>query len=208
LEIIDLNASVRLKTGNSPARALRRAGMLPAVLYGPGIDPVSLTIDAKDLKKALKKGKIGQSLFSLKVGNWEGYTKTVMIKELQSHPLNNAYIHADFYEIAMDRKITVSVPVIATGKCRGVEMGGLLQVIRRELEITCLPGQIPESVILDVSDLDMGDSIHVEDVPLPEGVEIHMDVNFTIITVLAQKMGEETGGEAQAGSEEGSSETA
>jgi large subunit ribosomal protein L25 len=206
LEIIELNASIRSKTGNSPARALRRAGMLPAVLYGPGIEAVSLTLDAKDLKNALKKGKIGQSLFNLKVGNGDGYIKTVMIKELQSHPLTHSYIHADFYEIAMDRKITVAVPVVTTGKCKGVELGGLLQVIRRELEITCLPGQIPGSVILDVSDLDVGDSIHVEDVPLPEGVEIHTDINFTIITVSAPKADEGSGGEVQGGAEEASSE--
>ena len=191
MEIIELNANVRSTTGNGAARALRREGRIPAVLYGPGIASVSISIDVKELETALKKGSIGQSLFNLKVKNGDTYSKTVMIKELQSHPLTQNFLHADFYEIAMDREITVNVPVSTIGKSKGVEFGGLLQIIRRELEITCLPTQIPESIEIDITDLDIGDAIHAEEIALPEGVSIDTDVNFTVVTVLSPKIEEE-----------------
>lgn len=191
MEIIELNANIRSTTGNGAARALRRDGKIPAVLYGRGIDPVTLTVDIKELENALKKGSIGQSLFNLKVQNGDTYSKTVMIKELQYHPLSLNFLHADFYEIAMDRKITVNVPVVTKGKSEGVELGGLLQIVRRELEITCLPTRIPDTIEIDISDLNIGDSIHADEIPLEEGNEIQTDVNFTVLTVLAPKVEEE-----------------
>ena len=208
MEIIELNANVRSTKGNGAARALRRDGKIPAVLYGRGIGSVSLTVDIKELETALKMGSIGQSLFNLKVQNGDTYSKTVMIKELQYHPLNLNFLHADFYEIAMDRKITVNVPVVTVGKSEGVELGGLLQIVRRELEITCLPTQIPESIEIDITDLNIGDSVHAEDIALGEGIEILTDVNFTVATVLAPKLeeeeeeGEEEGEELEEGAEE------
>jgi len=200
LEIIELNANVRTNTGNGAARVLRREGNIPAVLYGRGIESVSLSVNIKELENALKKGSIGQSLFNLKVQNGDTYSKTVMIKELQYHPLTLNFLHADFYEIAMDRKITVNVPVVTVGKSQGVELGGLLQIIRRELEVTCLPTLIPESIEIDVTDLDIGDAIHAEDIPLPDGIEIQTDVNFTVVTILAPKV--EGAGEEEEGLEE------
>jgi len=209
LEIKELNANVRSTTGNGAARALRREGKIPAVLYGPGMASVSLIIDIKELETALKKGNIGQSLFNLKVKNGDTYSKTVMIKELQSHPLTQNFLHADFFEIAMDREITVNVPVSTIGKSIGVELGGLLQVIRRELEIICLPTQIPESIEIDVTDLEIGDAVHAEDIKLPEGISIDTDVNYTVVTVLTPKVEEEEEEEEEAEElEEGAEEEA
>jgi large subunit ribosomal protein L25 len=94
----------------------------------------------------------------------------------------------------MDQKIKVMVPVVTTGKCVGVELGGMLQIIRRELEVFCLPDQIPENITIDITDLDIGDSFHVEDLQLEGDVEIPADVNFTILTVLSPKAEEEEGG--------------
>jgi large subunit ribosomal protein L25 len=112
--------------------------------------------------------------------------------------VSRSFLHVDFYEVAMDRKIYVPVPVAVTGKCIGVENGGVLQLVRHELEVFCLPGNIPDDITVDVSQLDIGDAIHVEDLQLPADVEIPHDVNFTVLTVSATRKETEGGEEAQA----------
>jgi large subunit ribosomal protein L25 len=196
LNVIELNAAVRTTAGNGPARALRRNGRIPAVLYGPETQPVMLSVQMNELEKALKHAKFGQVIFSLAIDNAKESAKTVMIKELQAHPLTGGYLHADFYEVDMNRKITVSIPVVTTGKCKGVEDGGILQIVQRELDVICLPMQIPQSIEIDISDLGIGDSVHVKDIPTREGIEIPYDVNFTVMTVVAPKADERPGGEA------------
>jgi len=191
LELLDLKASVRTETGNSPARALRRDGRIPAILYGPDIkEPVMLSIVSRELEDAMKKSKSSQMLLNLIVENGDKASHSVMLKDLQTHPVRRSFIHADFYEVSMDRKIKVMVPVTTKGKCIGVELGGMLQIIRRELEALCLPNDIPESVEIDVTDLDAGDSVHIEDISV-EGVDFPADVNFTVLTVLSGKVKDE-----------------
>lgn len=202
MEIIELKANVRSTVGNGPARVLRRDGKIPAILYGPKTKPILLHVRAHDLELALKKGKIGQSLFNLTVENGDSFSKTVMIRELQTQPLTRALLHADFYEIAMDRKTTVSVPVVVVGKAKGVELGGLLQVIRREITVSCLPSNIPDVIKIDISKLGIGDSLHARDIPLGEGIEIESDVNFTVVTVLSPKIEIDEQGEKEAEEEE------
>ena len=187
MEPIELKTTVRTSTGNGPARALRRQGRIPAVLYGPGKAPVLLSVDKTALEQVLKKGETGQLLLNLVIQNGKKSKKIAMIKELQTNPVTRGFLHVDFYEIAMDRKIRVNVPVITKGIAKGVELGGVLQIVRRELEVLCLPGDIPETFEIDISDLDIGESVHVEEIPFGEGVEIPSDVNFTVITVLSPK---------------------
>jgi len=201
LETIELKTTVRNTVGNGPARELRRQGRIPAVLYGPGKEPVLLSIDQNEFEKILKNQKTGHLLLDLVIRNGKESKRTAMIKELQTNPVSQAFLHVDFYEISMDRKIRVNVPVVAIGKAQGVELGGILQTVRRELEVLCLPGEIPASFEIDITNLDIGDSIHVEDIPLAEGVEISADVNFTVITVLSPKMEAEE--EAEEEGEEG-----
>jgi len=205
LEQFDIHATVRKTTGNSPARVLRRAGQMPAVLYGPGTEPVLLSVNVKELEQILKKGNIGSIVLNVMIQNGKEITKPAMIKELQSHPVSGNFLHVDFYEIDMRRKINVMIPVIAKGKCKGVELGGLLQVVRREIEVLCLPGDIPEAVELDITDLDIGDAIHVEDINLGDNIEIAADVNFTVVTVVSPKLeaveAEEEAEEAEVGEE-------
>ena len=191
MEKIELQATVRKSVGNGPARVLRRAGQIPAVLYGRKTDPVLLSVNTKDLEVILKQGSFGQFILNLVIQNGKKMTKAAMIKELQTHPLSGQLIHVDFYEIDMDRKIKVMIPVVTTGHSVGVEEGGLLNIVRRELEVLCLPGDIPETIEIDISELTMGDSIHLEDVPLGENVEIASDVNYTVVTVLSPKVEEE-----------------
>jgi large subunit ribosomal protein L25 len=187
LEIHKLNASIRTSSGKGVARTLRREGKLPAVLYGSDIESVSLTVDTHDIELLLNKISYSQALINLRVDNGQSFEKMVMIKEIQADPITQNYLHLDFYEVRMDQKITTTVPVEITGVSKGVDAGGTLQIIRRELDVVCLPSQIPDSIVIDISELDMGDSIHVEDIR-PEGdIEIPFDVNFTVVTVVSPK---------------------
>jgi large subunit ribosomal protein L25 len=191
LEKIDLQASVRKSVGNGPARVLRRAGQTPAVLYGRNTAPVLLSVNTKDLELILKQGSFGQFILNLVIQNGKKVTKAAMIKELQTHPVSGQLIHIDFYEVDMKRQIKVMIPVVTTGKSVGVEEGGMLNIVRRELEVLCLPGDIPESIEIDISEMTIGDSIHIEDVPLGDNVEVVADTNYTVVTVLSPKVEEE-----------------
>jgi len=200
LELLELKANVRTTVGKCPARALRREGRIPAILYGPKAEPAMLSLNTRELEQLLRKGKVGQSLVNLLIANGENSdSRTVMIKELDMHPVSRSFIHADLYEVAMDRKIRVRVPVTTKGTPAGIEMGGLLQIIRRELEVLCFPNEIPEKIELDVTELNIGDAIHVREIPTEGDVEIPAEVDFTVVTILSPKGGtdEEEGEEGE-----------
>jgi len=207
LEQFELKVTVRKTTGNSPARELRRGGQIPAVLYGPQTEPVLLSVNIKELEQIIKKGNIGSIIFNLVIQNGEKITKPAMIKEFQDHPVSGNYLHVDFYEIDMQRKINVMIPVVTQGISKGVEAGGLLQIVRREIEVLCMPGDIPEAIKIDISDLDVGDSVHIDEIPLGDNIEVASDVNFTVVTILSPKVEEveeeEEGLEGEEAEEEG-----
>ncbi len=188
MEQLELKTNMRTSVGNGPARVLRREGKIPAVLYGPKTEPILLSVAVKDIEQILKKGTFGQILLNLVIQNGKAVTKPAMIKELQIHPVSGKFLHIDFYEIDMERKIRVKVPVVTTGKAIGVENGGLLQIVRRELEVLCLPTQIPNVIKVDVSELDVGDSVHAEEIQLAGDIEIALDINYTVVTVLSPKV--------------------
>lgn len=191
MELLELKTNLRLSVGSSPARELRRNGKIPAVLYGPETEPILLSVNIIDLEQAMQKGTSSQVLFSLVIQNDKTNKKAVMIKELQIHPVSRNFLHVDFYEIDMNRKINVKVPVTIKGKAKGLEFGGTLQILRRELEVLCMPLKIPESIEVDITDLDIGDSVHVDEIPLEGDIEIPFDVNFTVVTMLSPKFEEE-----------------
>lgn len=208
MEKIQLTANVREATGNGPARSLRREGKIPAVLYGRETEPVLLSVDTHEFELLLKDHNINQVVLDLVVRNGKTHNKSVMIKELQTHPVSRSPLHVDFYVISMTRKIRVNVPIVTTGKSVGEERGGIVQIVRRELEVLCLPGEIPETVTLDITNLDIGDAIHVEDITLEGDIEIPAETNFTVVTVTSptveeveeeepeeEEEGEETEGE-------------
>ncbi len=202
MELLELNAVTRTDTGKGQSRTLRREGRLPAVLYGPNTDSVMLSINLGELEDIVKGGSAGQAILSITVDG-DKKPRTAMIKELQVSPLSREYLHVDFYEVDMKNKINVMVPVTTTGKCIGIEMGGMLQLIRRELEVLCMPGEIPEFIEIDITELNIGDSVHVEAVKLEGDVEIPHDVDFTILTILSAKMAEEEEEEEEEELEEG-----
>ncbi len=191
MEQINLDAQIRKTTGNGPARVLRSEGRIPAVLYGPKTEPILLSVGFKDFEQILKKASIGSVLLKLQIKNGQTSARSVMVKELQTHPVSGKYLHIDFYEVDLSRKINAMVPVTVTGKSQGVEDGGILQIVRRELEVFCLPTAIPEAIEVDISELDIGGSIHVNEIDLPSDVELPEDVDFTVLTVLAPKIEEE-----------------
>ena len=204
MEKLELKTKVRTTTGNGPARELRRQGSIPAVLYGQDTESRLLSVSVKALEQVTKHANIGQLLLNLTIEGEKATNKTAMIRELQVHPLSGNPIHVDFYEVDMKRKITVSIPVVTVGQSKGVEVGGMLQLVRRELEVLCLPNEIPESIEVEVSDLDIGDSLHVDELELGDNIELpSADVNFTVITVLAPVAEEEEEEEELEEGEEG-----
>mgnify|MGYP001049923154 CR=1 FL=1 len=202
MELVELKTNIRTGTGKGYARELRREGKIPAVLYGPGSETLSLSLLLSDFEQVIKKNRSSPVVLNLVIQNGDSYTKHAIIKEIQSEPVTNNLRHIDFYEIAMDRKIMVKVPVVATGRAIGVELGGTLQLVRRELEVLCLPMEIPEVIEIEVTELDIGDSFHVKDIPLEDNIEIQADVNFTVVTILSPKKEEEVVEETEEEGEE------
>jgi large subunit ribosomal protein L25 len=179
LEFIDLKAMKRTNTGKGAARRLRQSDQIPAVLYGKGIDPEKLTLATKDLDIIFRKYGRARLFFNVKIDG-ESTSRKAFLKELQVDIVSGKYSHMDLHQISMDQTLRLTVPVETTGQSIGVESGGLLQIIRRELEIICLPHNIPNNIEVDVTDLDIGASIHVSELTLPEGVTIPDDVAFDV----------------------------
>jgi large subunit ribosomal protein L25 len=161
--------------------------MVPAVMYGPGSQPVLLSVNVRDFEHAVQKGNFRRTIFSLSIQNGSTVAKPAVIKELQTHPVTGQFLHVDFYEIDMGRKLRVMVPVVPTGRARGEEAGGMLQIIEREIAVLCLPREIPERLELDVSALAIGEALHVKDIALPGGVELPPGDNYTVVTVVSPK---------------------
>ncbi|MDL2321504.1 50S ribosomal protein L25/general stress protein Ctc [Desulfosarcina sp. OttesenSCG-928-B08] len=200
METLSLKASPRDAVGNGPSRVLRRNGKIPAILYGAKIEPVKLAIEKTELEPVFKTGSVSQKLLNLEITNGSG-NRRVMIKDVQRHPVSRRLLHLDLYEVAMDKKLRLMVPVVTTGKPIGVEMGGMLQIIRRELEVVCLPDRIPQAITIDVTAMDVGHSFHVKDLKLEDGIDVPAEVNFTILTVLGTKRSEEDGEDEAAAKE-------
>ncbi len=199
----DLTVTVRESSGKGVARQLSMAGKVPAVFYGTETENVRLEVATKALKDILNIPGGRSNFFNLTFEGGKIKNKMAIIKELQIDPVSDQLIHADFFELLMDKKMTVTVPVRLTGKAKGVELGGSLQPIRRELELSCLPKDLPDVIEIDVTDLDLGQSIHVDEVKLPAGVEAPHDVNFTVVVLLAPKGAAEEEAEETAEAVEG-----
>jgi len=179
-----LTAEIREGVGKEKAKKLRAKGLIPAIFYGPRSQTISLVIESKELSKALQTEAGENVLIDLDIRKGsQSDRKVVMLKDIQIDPLKRTTLHTDFFEVAMDEMVTVEVPVHLTGKPEGTKMGGILEQVRRVIEIQCLPGDIPKSIDIDVSPLKIGDSIHVQDIKV-EKAKIILETNFTIATVV------------------------
>ncbi len=182
----ELNVELREGTGKGVARKLRAAGKIPAVVYGKQIEPTTITVDPKELEKAISGEAGWNTLMTLKgVKELEG--KQVVLKDADLHPLRREMVCADFHAINLQEKASFMVPVNTVGTSAGQKMGGSLQLIRHELEVMCLPTEVPQSIDIDVTALEIGDTVHVEEVQVPENVDLVFDVNFTVVTVVGHK---------------------
>jgi len=196
----ELVVSARERIGKGGARSLRRQELIPAVVYGKDMEPCAVTVEPKALREAMATESGWNTLISLKgIPAVEG--KVVILKDLQVDPIRRDMMHADFQTIEMGKKTHVMVPVHPVGKSKGEKEGGNLQIIRHELEVYCLPSAIPTAIEVDVTDMKIGDVFHVEDLVLPEGIQVPHDVNFTVITVTGRKAEEEEGTAEEAGEE-------
>ena len=181
-----IQVEVRGDAGKGVARKLRAAGRIPGVVYGRAQAPVPISLDPKALRRLLVKSDAGlNTLLELDVaGGGALHGKPVLVRDLQRDPVKGEYLHADLFAVDLAQKIQVSVPIHVAGKARGVEFGGILDHSLRELEITCLPTAIPREISVDVSALDVGDSLHVRDLVLPEGVELRSDGELSVVSVV------------------------
>jgi large subunit ribosomal protein L25 len=190
LETLDIEVDARESGSKRQARRLRREGKIPAVLYGPKVQPVALELNRKEFSNRVA-GLEGSHLVRLKSASTALADKVALVKEMQYHPITGDVIHADFYEVDLTARIEVSVPLHFVGKGAGVVRGGILQPIVREIQVECLPLDIPQYFNVDVSGLDIGDSVHIEDLPMPEGVTAVYDSNFALVTVATPTVEEE-----------------
>lgn len=183
METLEIQANARAAGGKNHARRLRRSGKIPAVLYGPKTQAVALELDKKDFSTRVALLQ-GSHLVRLKSSVPELAEKVALVKEMQFHPISGDVTHADLYEVDLAAKIQVQVPLRFVGKAAGVTRGGILQPIVREVEVECLPMDIPGFFNVDVSALDIGDSIHVEEIQMPADVTLVFESNFAVVTVV------------------------
>jgi large subunit ribosomal protein L25 len=192
---IDINAEKREEYGKNASRRIRREGKIPAVLYGAKTDAVPLTIKKEDIIQILKSDSGENTLFKVIIGK-KGMP--AMIKDLQTDPVRDEILHVDLIHIAMDREIKVSVPIDLIGEAIGVKSeGGFVDQMLRELEIECLPNDIPEQVEVDITDLHMQQSLKVNDITLPSGIKMISDPESVIVVIASPVKEEEKAPEAE-----------
>jgi large subunit ribosomal protein L25 len=188
MEKILVKADKRTELGKGSARSLRRQNVLPAVLYGEG-KSVTIKLDRKEIQKLIYSGGGEHSLITLELN--EGNSKTsehpVLIKDYQREPVSEELLHVDFIEVSLKKKIKVTIPVVIIKEPAGIKMGGILQHRVREIEIECLPTQIPDKIEIDAGDVEIGHSLHVSDIPPQEGLKIVTDPSEVILSVTAPK---------------------
>lgn len=179
--IFVVNAEKRLDFGKNASRRLRKEGQIPAILYGEGALNVPLTVSKKDIIAILKSETKENTLFKVAVDTEQ---KDAMIRELQLNPVTDEILHADFIQIAMDKMVRISVPVELEGEAVGIKVeGGFVDFITRELEIECLPGNIPENIPVDISGLHLHQSLKVSEISPPAGVKFLSDPGTVLVLI-------------------------
>jgi large subunit ribosomal protein L25 len=190
-DVASLEAEAREQAGKGAARALRRSGRVPAVIYGDKKDPLKISIDSQTLKLELSQSGFYLRLYDIKV---DGKTEQVLPRDVQRHPVTSVPMHVDFLRIRAGTTIAVNVGVefINEEESPGLKRGGVLNVVRYEIELVCPAMAIPESIVIDLTGLDIGDGVHISSVKLPPDVEpVISDRDFTIATIAAPTVQEE-----------------
>lgn len=180
-----MNIELRSKTGKGISRQLRREEMVPGVVYGKGMDPVAVSIKYRDLQAALA-GEGGQNNLITLVGGGSLDQSMAIIADLQRDAIKGTYRHVDLHRINMNEKLRVVVPVVLNGTAIGVKEGGLLDFAHHELHVECLPGNIPDHIEVDITDLKIAHSIHVSEIALPDGVKVLDNPKTPVVSVLGR----------------------
>ena len=180
-----LQAEVGRRAGSSDARRLRADGKIPAVVYGHGMDPISVSVDRRELRQALSGAAGMNTILDLTV---DGTVYPSLIKDIQRHPVKRSVEHIDFIQVNLNEEIVVSIPIHLEGEAKDVSAnGGLVDLSMQELQVRTTPRNIPDSVVIDVSEMTMDTVIRVEDIALPSGVAAEADADAPVVTVLTMR---------------------
>jgi large subunit ribosomal protein L25 len=204
-DITTISASERERVGKGSARAARRAGLVPAVIYGDKKDPVGITMESREVTKIVHQPGIYGRLLEIDVA---GTKSTVLARDIQFHPVSDNIMHMDFLRVSQSAMVAVAVAVefINEDKCPGIKVGGVLNVVRYEVELNCPATAIPEKITIDLEGVKIGDSIHISAIPLPDGVTPTItDRDFTVATLASPGGGvknEDEDGDGDEGAEE------
>lgn len=200
-DTIALPAEPRERVGKGAARAVRRAGRVPAVIYGDRKDPLTISLDPRDVDRELHRPGFFATLYDVEVG---GKKHRVLPRDVQLDPVSDRTVHVDFLRVAQDTEVTVNVPVnfVNEEESPGLKRGGVLNIVRHEIEFSCRADAIPQQIELDLTGLEIGDSVHISMVKLPDGVTPTItDRDFTIATVAAPSAVKAEAAEEQAAAE-------
>ena len=191
---VKLKAQKRTLIGRNAIKRIREKGLVPGVIYGSNQQPMPLEVDNRQLSTVLAHASSEHILVELEIVDGDQSTnKLALIQEVQHHPLKRDLVHVDFHAVSATEKITSAVPIETTGEALGVRtFGGLLEHSLRTLEVQCYPQDLPGIVQIDVTNLNIGETLHVRDLQLPAGVEAITDEDLTVVSVVASRVGEET----------------
>ncbi len=183
MEEITLSVETRSDRGKGAARRLRRSGKVPAVFYGPKSSAMPIAVDRKDFASHVANLE-GSHLIRFASSTADLQQRVALVREVQHHPVNGGILHVDFYEVDLTQRLRVTVPLHFIGKAKGVADGGILQPIVREMEVECLPSDIPQYIEVDVTALAIHDAVHLADVTMPANVSAVFETNEAVVTVL------------------------
>ena len=189
METIDIKAEARSQVGKGSARAARRAGLVPAVIYGNKETAVSVTLDANQWRQLMHKPGIFSQLININVNN---ETHFVLPRDIQQHPVSEEAMHVDFLRVTKNATVAVGIAVefLNEDKCTGLKLGGVLNIVRSQVELNCPAISIPEKLTVDLEGLDVGHTIHISSIELPEGCTPTItDRDFTVATIAAPRGG-------------------
>ena len=186
MDMVEVTIERRQGQGKGTARKLRRAGVIPAVFYGPKRATASIAVRAEEFERKLSHLEGSHLIRLVNDGGTDAelHDKAVLLREIQRHPVTGDVLHADFFEVDLTERLTVSVPLRFVGKAAGVVEGGILQPIVREVEVECLPTEIPEFIEVDVSHLTIHQAVHLSELKLPEGVTAMGEPTQPVVSVL------------------------
>lgn len=180
---ISIQATARTAGGKGPAGRVRSGGKVPAIIYGPGEKGRPISVEPKDIRAILHSPLGGNTVVTLTV---DGHSQLALLKSFDHDPMTRGVVHADFYSVALDRKILVQVPFVLTGKSKGIaNEGGILRQIYRSLPVVTTPDKIPAKIEADITALGLGESLHVRELSLPEGVAVKLDGSQTVVSIVA-----------------------